>query len=375
MTYFKADKAWNGAALFLGALLVVAAGATFAAAVETNVWWAVYLDFPRLQIAAFMIVALPVFAWLAWRPRFAGLAVILLAAVALGVQAAKLWPYSAFASPTAVQAAECPAGSGLTVMIANVQKRNERAEAFLEMVSETGPDLLLVMETDAWWDERLGALAPDFPETVQHIPENRQAYGMHLLSKRPLLSPEFRFLFDAFTPTAVTGVVLDSGAVVQLLGVHPQPPLAWSQPSTLRDASLLSMALEARGSDAPTIVAGDFNAVPWEPVVERAQRIGGLLDPRTGRGFQTTFHTGSVVVSWPLDQILFQASFALMNFEVLPSFGSDHNPVVARLCHDPAARQLQQAPELQPDDLEEAEAAIAAAHAVDTRPPGRQDPG
>ena len=44
------------------------------------------------------------------------------------------------------------------------------------------------------------------------------------------------------------------------------------------------------GSEEASIVAGDFNAVPWERISWHAMRIGGLLDPRVGRGLYPTYN-------------------------------------------------------------------------------------
>lgn len=127
----------------------------------------------------------------------------------------------------------------------------------------------------------------------------------------------------------------------------------------MRDAHIFQAALMARESRAPAIVAGDFNAVPWERVTRRAMRIGDLLDPRVGRGLYPTHDTESYLIHWPIDQILFQPQFTLQSFDTLPDFGSDHLAVIATLCHDPAAAQ--DAPELLADDLAEAETSIDSA--------------
>ena len=197
-------------------------------------------------------------------------------------------------------------------------------------------------------------------EVEQFIPEDHVAYGIHLFSKRPLVAPEMRFLFDEFTPTVFTGLELEDGSTVQFIGMHPQPPF-WFQPSTMRDAHLLTAGLEARASEAPTIVAGDLNAVPWERVTRRMIRIGGLLDPRIGRGYYPTIGADSAWVSWPLDQVLYEEDFALTGFEVLPAFGSDHYPILAGLCRAPEAAELQEPTAMEDDDLREAEASIEAA--------------
>lgn len=134
--------------------------------------------------------------------------------------------------------------------------------------------------------------------------------------------------------------------------------------TTLRDGHILSAALEARSAERPTIVAGDLNAVPWERVARHAARIGGLLDPRIGRGYYATFKADSPVMSWPLDQILYQDDFGLLEFEMLSAFGSDHLPVVARLCHAPQEAPNQRTPQLWADDLSHAQESIEAARAL-----------
>ena len=346
-------------------LLVVAVAVSFLPLIETNTWWIRFLDFPRLQFAVALVLLLAGAAALRSQIGRFGWVVCTLGVLALGYHATKLYPFSGVPANAAVGPESCEPESSLTLMIANVQARNEDASDFLNLVDDVNPDLLLVMETDAWWDRHLAPLQAIFLEKEQFIPEGHGAFGMHLLSKLPLVSPEFRFLFDAYTPTAVTGVELPSGEVIQFVGVHPHPPLGWSQPTTLRDGSLLASALLARSSASATIVAGDFNAVPWEPVTRRAARIGGLLDPRIGRGFYPTFRSDSVVVTWPLDQVLFQDTFGVLEFAVLPDIGSDHLPVMARLCHAPGTALLQAAPEPHPDDLEEAERSIEAAQAMD----------
>ena len=292
--------------------------------------------------------------------------------LALGYQSSKLYPFTRLSANAAAGLDTCDTGNSFTLLIANVRKRNEDAGAFFDLVEAADPDLLLIMETDDWWDRNLQSLDEVFPEKMQFIPEGHGAFGMHVFSRLPLIDPEFQFLFEGYTPTAVTGVELHSGAVVRFVGVHPHPPLAWSQPTTLRDASLLKAALLAGSSASATIVvAGDFNSVPWEPVTRRAARIGGLLDPRIGRGIHPTFSADSLLISWPLDQILFQEAFGLLDFSVLPAFGSDHYPVMANLCHAPGRDNLAAAPEANPGDIAEAEASIEEARLLGSTDEGK----
>ncbi|MFC1460285.1 endonuclease/exonuclease/phosphatase family protein [Microvirga arabica] len=167
---------------------------------------------------------------------------------------------------------------------------------------------------------------------------------MHLLSRYELFDPEMKFLFDNFTPSIVTGVRLPDGSAVSLFGLHPQPPQSWPQLTAMRDAHLITAALQARDAQAPGILAGDFNAVPWERVTRRVMRLGKLLDPRVGRGLYSTYHAHSIFLSWPLDQVLYQDKFALLEFKRLPAFGSDLYAILVTLCHLPAAASRQSAP-------------------------------
>jgi endonuclease/exonuclease/phosphatase (EEP) superfamily protein YafD len=354
-------------ALAAGLVLVLLAAVTaltFLPLVETNIWWIRFLDFPRLQLAFALVLLFAGVVVFRSRIGKIGWAICALGVLALVFQTSKLYPYTRLPANAAAGLDACETGSSFTLLIANVQERNEASGAFLDLVEDVNPDLLLIMETDDWWDRNLQSLEEDFPEKMQFIPEGHGAFGMHVFSRLPLIDPEFQFLFDGYTPTAVTGVELRSGAVVQFIGVHPHPPMAWSQPTTLRDASLLKAALLARSSGSAGIVAGDFNSVPWEPVTRRAARIGGLLDPRIGRGIYPTFSADSLLIAWPLDQILFQEEFGLLEFAVLPAFGSDHYPIMAHLCHAPGRDIPQAAPGLGPGDIAEAEASIEAARLV-----------
>ncbi|WP_135817340.1 endonuclease/exonuclease/phosphatase family protein [Paracoccus liaowanqingii] len=341
------------------ALLSIVVMASLLPLLETNIWWIRFLDFPRLQFIVALIVLLLLFLAVRGRSGWMGWTAIIGTAVALGYHIHKLYPYTYLAEQSALTDASCAEGQSIRIMSANVKRRNESADLFLEQVARVEPDVLLVMETDAWWDERLSVLTDSFPNRIQSIPEDHAFYGMHLLSKLELISPEFRFLFDADTPTVFTQLRLPGGDVVGFTGLHPRPPLPWSQPTTLRDAHILSAALDARASSGATILAGDFNAVPWERVTRRAIRIGGLLDPRVGRGLYPTYDTKSYVMSWPLDHILFQPAFTVQNFEALPKFGSDHRAVVATLCYQPNGTS--EVPVLRPNDLTEADASIEAA--------------
>lgn len=342
------------------ALILILSTATFLPLIGTNAWYVRYLDYPRLQIGIALLIVLFLHLLVA-RRRAGHLALAGLAVVALAWQGWQLHRYTRLVPPMVLTAVDCAPGSELSVLVANVLRGNDRTQPLLDLIAETSPDMVLAVETSAIWDRAFDTLSGTYPHRVSHVPEDARFFGMHVLSRLPLVEPEVLFTFDTVTPSIVAGVRLPSGEVLRFHGIHPRPPFWFAHGTALRDATLLEAGIGATESEAPSIVAGDLNAVPWEDVFRRMLRLGGLLDPRIGRGYFPTYSARSVLMSWPLDHVLMQDELTLVGFEVLPGINSDHYPVLARLCHDPDAASRQSAPEPRPGDLEEAREAFAAA--------------
>ena len=327
---------------------------------ETNAWWARYLDFPRLQFATGLVVLGVLFTLLGGY-KGARLGVLVLAAVALGYHAWRLGPYLPITQSMDAGGADCAPGRRLSVLVANLQRDNEKVAAVLDLVRSEDADLVLLLETAADWDRALAPLDASYAHHVQSIPEEATYYGMHVYSRFPLVETEMRTPFGADTPLFV-GTLVHPAGEVRVFGVHPRPPQSFEQSSAMRDATILEAALEAAESPNPALVAGDYNATPWERTSRRAMRLGGLLDPRVGRGPMISFDAHSAWIKWPLDQILWQEGLAMIDFRVLGPIGSDHYPVRADLCL--GTDTVQHPADRLPGDLEEARSSIEAARAI-----------
>ncbi|WP_238280890.1 endonuclease/exonuclease/phosphatase family protein, partial [Methylobacterium goesingense] len=290
-------------------------------------WWAIrLLDFPRLHWAiGLMVVGIGV---LLYPSKARWLTGLVLAAVlmALVVNVAILWPYRPDGGG---HVESCPADRSLSVLIANVQLGNRNAPVLLDTVRKADPDLFLAMETDAWWDEALDPLRERMPNVLKRI--TGSYYGIELYSRLPLVNGEIRHLAKRETPAIVTGVTMRTGETIDLIGLHPKPPLPW-QSSLGRDAELYAAATILNERVEPGILVGDLNATPWEIAVERMRRLSGLVDPRRGYGYVATWNAGSSWLRWPLDQIFHEGGFETVSIDRLDAFGSDHFPYLARLC-------------------------------------------
>ncbi|WP_034857178.1 endonuclease/exonuclease/phosphatase family protein [Sinorhizobium sojae] len=347
-------------ALFGSALIVtlVAGALSLVPLIQSNYWWIRVLDIARLHLLLVLIVASAALLYSPRRPL--AWAVLALALPAMLYNAFYLIPYLPFRQEAGAVASECPKESRMRVLVANVNGRLESADELLRIVRGYDPDLFLAVETNQWWDEQLAALKPRFTDAVQQVAGSRANFGIHLFTNFPLVESEILFPVDNRVPAIRARLSMRDGETVSFYGLHPRPPRPFHSSAT-RDAQLMLAAKAARESAEAMVVAGDFNAVPWEPVFRRTLRIGGLYDPRLGRGYLATYNAQMPIFYWPIDHVLITEELGILGFARGPAFGSDHWPVVADLCRRPGLARARVAPPLEPDDLEAAESAIRSA--------------
>ncbi|HLL77389.1 MAG TPA: endonuclease/exonuclease/phosphatase family protein [Pyrinomonadaceae bacterium] len=339
-------------ALFaLGASMVVA---TALPLLRSDRWWIRIFDFPRIQITALIVLAL------ALHPLFAGSYnssdYLLLASLAacLAYQCFMMFPYTPLARRQVQSSRGAREGHGLSLLFANVLMDNRNAERLKELIREADPDIILTVETDGWWEERLREFERTHPHAVRRPQGN--TYGMLLYSKLELVGPEVKFLVQDDIPSIHARVRLPGGREVGLHCLHPRPPFPTEDDSaTERDAELLIVGRSIKEEEAvPVVVLGDLNDVAWSRTNYLFKDISGLLDPRVGRGFYNTFHAKYPFIRFPLDHFFHSNHFRLVDFRRLPYFGSDHFPVFISLSYEPEAEAEQ--PELQATPSEQREA-------------------
>ena len=330
---------------FLTIATIILALFSFGSLIETNAWWVRMTDFPRIHYIIGFLLILGGIAAAQFMNGKLRLALGLLALSALIYNESKLAPYLWTGEANKLT---CEDADTFSLMLANVKMGNRSANTLLQLVNKHSPDLFLAMETDEWWDDKLAALEGAMPHAAQRITGGY--FGMHFFSRLPLSQTEVIFPVEQDAPSLLTNVELPSGRHIRFIGLHPRPPHP-GESSTGRDAQLMWAALQARDSKLPNVIGGDLNAVPWEDTVERLQRVGGFIDPREQYGYKATYDANSWFMYWPLDQILHQADLTMTSLEVLSSYGSDHYPVLATLCHSPS--KMSPSP-LQANDLAEA---------------------
>ena len=328
------------AALLFGSVMIVA---TALPLLRANAWWIRVFDFPRLQITVISAAALAVLLCSfdrssAWQVAFAAAL-----ALCLAYQSYMMFPYTVLARRQVEQARKSGAGGTIALLFANVLMTNRDSQRLLAIVRSQDPDLLLAVETDAWWQRELDVLARTHPHCVRQPQDN--TYGMLLYSRLELVEPQVKFLVQGDVPSIHARVKLRCGTLIELRCVHPRPPAPdEAKESTPRDVELIVVGRELKHKRAPAIVLGDLNDVAWSRTNYQFQELSGLLDPRIGRGFYHTFHARYPFLRYPLDHCFHTKHFRLVSFRRLSAFGSDHFPVGIKLSYEPDAAATQEEP-------------------------------
>lgn len=322
---------------------------------RAEAWCVRALAFPRLQIAAAALVLLLLDVFLLDTARPWVWLLMVAALVCLVWQSWWIWPYTRLHKVEVKSAEGCATDRCLRLLSANVLGSNRRAQDFLDLVRNNNPDIVLTLESNAWWQEHLDTLETAYPYTIKCALEN--LYGMHVYSRLPLGETRIKYLVKPGLPSMHACITLRSGDEVRVHFLHPAPPSPTeADTSSGRDAELVIVARSVAKNDAPTIVAGDLNDVAWSSTTRLFRKISRLLDPRIGRGMFNTFHAGYPFIRWPLDHLFHSVHFRLRELRRLPFFGSDHFALLSELEFIRGNEAAEQAPDPDRDDRGRADA-------------------
>lgn len=289
----------------------------------TDRWWIRGWDFPRAHIGL-AGVALGALA-LAFLPAGGRWVAVICAACAL-YQLARVLPYTPLWPQEIALGGDPGHRDAIHLLASNVLLENQTPERVTRYIRDKDPDLLLLMETDRAWDERLAPVLDRYPH-VHRVVDNAH-YGMIFATRLKLEQFRFVYLSDDSTPTALALLSDAQGAQFAFIGLHPRPPIP-GENTRERDEQIRRSAVLARDFDVPVISMGDFNDVAWSDTSRSFKRHGAYLDPRIGRGFFASFDAHSWLMRFPIDQFYVTRGIRILQFERGPYVGSDHFPMHA----------------------------------------------
>ncbi len=291
------------------------------------------LDFPRIQAFITSLIILIILFITIRKWKFYDYLIILGLIISLVINSVFLINYTTLVSVEVPTATEIKTSDQqLSLMLSNVEMSNRTAEPLLELIAVKKPDLILAMETDAWWNEKLLELKKEYPYSQRTI--NRVTYGMVLYSKYPLTNTKVNHLQNEKVPSFKTTIELPNGKNIILHCVHPVPPIHFKNlPDNegKQDDALKTLGQQIIGHEYPAIVAGDLNDVVWSYVDELTGTDSILFDVRVGRGFYNSFNAENILMRWPLDHVFVTKEFRFKKIERLAKVGSDHFPILVTL--------------------------------------------
>lgn len=236
---------------------------------------------------------------------------------------APLWPY-VFAAAPRVSAD----GPELRVISANLNNINADPQAVQEFLLSTDADIVILTELALQLDAAYAAGAQRFGHVLRTSGSRHNPAALLILARRELREPVVHTPFGRDFPIVEFRYCLDEGlrdclAVVALHPVRPQ------EDDALRDRMLgfaFERARQAGLARQQAVLAGDLNATPFSPVLNRFAALG-LRDAALGRGWQPTWPISAGIAGIPIDHVLVSPRIEVRRFARLPPMGSDHRPL------------------------------------------------
>lgn len=212
------------------------------------------------------------------------------------------------------------------LMVFNIHWSNKRLDDVAALIARHQPDVVVLHEVYQPSRTALRALDAQFPYRVECWQSG--TCDTLILSRKQLREPfvgtEWKGVEVAFAR-----VEFDAGACpVTLFASHLNRP--WPYRSLESDGAQFrqtkALADAVKEWSGPKIVAGDFNATTWSPVV---RTLAAAADGRPLSGWSGTwpyFLPGFLKL--PIDHVIVSRPQISATREVLETTGSDHSPVL-----------------------------------------------
>jgi len=218
----------------------------------------------------------------------------------------------------------------ITLLYANLRGGNPEVAALTAMLRGVDADILITSETTGPVVEGVDGLRAAYPYNFIR-PGSGAVKRTAIWSKFPLLGGEL-YLNNTVAPTAAVSTAdLGDGLMLGLIGAHFSRPF-----EGLHHIQADALGPIAARLGRPLVVAADFNAAPWSPLVARAAMASGT---RVLGGYRVTWKgeyltpLGSVPELWghQIDNLLLSDGIGVEMVETLELPGSDHLGVFVRL--------------------------------------------
>jgi endonuclease/exonuclease/phosphatase (EEP) superfamily protein YafD len=215
-------------------------------------------------------------------------------------------------------------GARVRALIVNVQAGNTAYDQLRRLIAETEPDLVGIIELTPAWTNALESALSSYPH--RSLQPDDGAYGIGLYSKLPLRVSRIEHFPAGGSPSVIATVPLGDSDIVFIV-THIHTPFSGGTRS--RQLEALTDALQPL--NAPRVICGDFNSVPWSQPIDQLADQNDLRSIHGRFGLPGTWPANAWPLRIPIDNCLLDHDIRVEDSRVGPSIGSDHLPLIVDL--------------------------------------------
>ncbi len=209
-------------------------------------------------------------------------------------------------------------------LLANVDHYNRDFGRLNELIQESQPDLIVLLEVDKRWMEGLTALGAEYSNRVVWPDPTT---GIAILSREPIFHSQVSNT-EGGNPWITAGIRM-KGKELILIGAHPPAPVSrgnWE----LRNKQLETLSHHAATFQQAVLILGDLNITPWSPYFKKFLLQGRLTDWRSKFGWLPTWPAGIPLFWIPIDHVVTNIGVDIHEYVTGPDIGSDHYPILVK---------------------------------------------
>lgn len=213
---------------------------------------------------------------------------------------------------------------GFHILSYNILRNNPEPQSVVEYLLASEADLIFLMEVDMAWLEALRPLEGKWPHVIRQ--PRSGSFGFALYSRVPFEDTQLPYWGDAMRTSACIRISALGGELT-FIGTHPPPPTS-ERYAHFRNSHISELATFIHTEDFPMlIVAGDFNATPWSPIMKSLLSESGLKNIMDSHWIGPTWSRGLPAIAIPIDHVLYKGALTPVRAWVDEAHGSDHNPL------------------------------------------------
>ena len=288
-------------------------------------WWGDLLGYPRLHLALILLGIGAV--CIIYRDT----RMFLMAAVGLMINVVAVISALPNAGLVITPDSTLPPGE-IKVATLNVNVDNPDPSGVLAWIKRENPDIVMLIEANRHWRSLADQLLETLP--FNRMADNSDRHGMILLSRFPLENATSTRAGPYSLPTLSVSVETPIGQLM-VIGVHPNAPTS-ANDYQARNLYLAQISAMAQTTGKPTLMMGDFAAVPWSSGFETIRNLPNL-QPDVWK-MPATWPPAAGRFGLPLDNILLTIPYTSTRGLLIKSLtagvhvpGTAHLPLVATI--------------------------------------------